>query len=78
MLFSVHENVFTSALEFGTTKRPHVTPIPPNPMEISVRTVFEQHLTLQVGDRDPSINTDDGIHEKSKASSLDEDVERGA
>jgi hypothetical protein len=47
-------------------------------MEISVRTVFEQHLTLQVGDRDPSFNTDEGIHEKPKASSLDEDVERGA
>jgi hypothetical protein len=75
----VRENIFKSALEFGATQRPHLTPtgISPNPRAISVRTVFEQHLTLQVGDRDPSINTDEGIHEKPKVSGLDEDVEGG-
>jgi hypothetical protein len=46
-------------------------------METSVRTTFEQHVTLQVGDYDPSINTDETAHKKPKMSSLDNDVECG-
>ena len=75
--FSVHKNNFIKGLEFGTAKQPHVTPIPLNPMEISVRTVFEQHSTLQVGDHEPSTKTDEGVHNKLEASSFDKDVERG-
>ena len=74
---SVHENVFTSGLEFGTAKQPHVSPISLSPMEISARTIFEQHVALQVGDYDPSINTDETAHNKPKMSSLDKDIECG-
>lgn len=66
-----------NGLEFGTTKRSHDTPITHSPMEISVRTVFEQHLTLQAGEDHPSINTDERVHNESKASGLDNDVECG-
>ena len=45
-------------------------------MEISVRTVFEQHLTLRMGEDDPSINTNEGVHNEPKTSDLDKDVER--
>ena len=73
----MHKNNFIKGFEFGTAKQPHVIPIPLSPMEISVRTVFEQHSTLQVGDHEPSTNTDEGVHNKLEASSFDEDVERG-
>jgi len=46
-------------------------------MEIRVRTVCEQHLTLRGGDHEPSTNTDEGVRDKPEASRLDEDVERG-
>ena len=73
----MHENVFTSGLEFGTAKQPHVSSVSLSPMEISARTIFAQHVALQVGDYDPSINTDETAHKEPKMSSLDKDIECG-
>jgi len=74
---AMHKNDFIRDIDIGA-KPPHVPPIPRSPMEISVRTVFEQHLSLQVGDHEPPTNTNEGVHNKLEASSLDEDVERRA
>ena len=38
-------------------------------METTVRTVLEQHLTPQLGDRDPSTDTEDDVPEKRNESS---------
>jgi len=74
--FSADKNNFINEIDFRT-KPPHVTPIPRSPMEIRVRTVCEQHLTLRGGDHEPSTNTDEGVRDKPEASRLGEDVERG-
>jgi hypothetical protein len=34
-------------------------------MEISVRTIFEQHLTPETGDDGLFINADEKVHEKA-------------
>jgi len=41
--FSVRENIQTSVPEFARAKQTHSTTIPPNPMGVAVRTVFEQY-----------------------------------
>jgi hypothetical protein len=77
--FSVEEDSQTSGLEFSKSKQTHAGPIPPNPMEIAVHTLFEQDLT-QMSDLSLSVNTDEEAHKRSSGSScsnLDEDVERG-
>jgi len=66
-----------SKLKFATTKQSRSTPTPASPMEITVCTVFEQHLAPQSGDRESSINIFDEVPEKRNESSLGEDLERG-
>jgi len=39
----VRENIQASDPEFARSKQTHSTKIPPNPMGVAVRTVFEQH-----------------------------------
>ena len=75
--FSVHENFQASKLKFATPEQFRATTAPLSPMEIAVRTVFEQHLTPQLSDRDPSIDIDDKVSEKHNKSSLGDDLERG-
>lgn len=79
--FSVEEISQTSGLKFSKSKQTHARPIPPNPMEIAVHTLFEQDLT-QMSDHGLSVNTDEEARKRpsgseSSGSSLDEDVERG-
>jgi hypothetical protein len=77
--FSVEDNSQTSGLKFSKSKQTHARPVPPNPMKITVHTIFEQDLT-QMSDHGLSIHTDEEAHKKpsgSSGSSLDEDVERG-
>jgi hypothetical protein len=71
----VHEDIQTIGLKFAKTEHSD-TPISHNLMEISVRTVSEQHLTPQICDNDSSINTDEEVHKKPSGLNLDKDVER--
>ena len=73
------KNVQISGLKFARNKQTHATTAPPNPLEMAVCSVFEQHLTPQVIDNDSSINTDGQTHEKRNSLSFgsDVDVERG-
>lgn len=79
MSISRHNNVQINGPKFARNKQAHATAIPPNPMEMAVCSVFEQHLTPQVIDNHSSINTDGQTHEKCHGLSLDwdVDVERG-
>jgi hypothetical protein len=74
------ENIRKNGLKLSKTtlKRAHARPIPHNPIQIAVPTLFEQDLT-QMSDHDSSDNAENlkGGHEKPSGSSLDEDVERG-
>lgn len=75
---SRHENVQNSGLEFTSAKQADATAIPPNPMDMAVCSVFEQHLSPRI-DNNSSVNTDGQKHEKRNGLSLDSDVdvERG-
>jgi len=66
------------AILYTKTKQNYAPPTPLNPMDISVRAVIEQHLTLQIDRDDMSISTDGQTHEESEqnGSRLDEDIER--
>jgi len=66
------------AILYTKTKRTYAPPTSFNPMDISVRAVIEQHLTLQINCDDSSINTDEQTHKDSEqnGSRLDEDIER--
>ncbi len=75
--FSTHEVFQTSGLKFSKTQPIRTTPIPLNPMEITVHTVFEQHPSPQVGDHSSSINTDEEVYETLNRSNLDEEVGLG-
>lgn len=75
--FSVQESFQVSKLKFATPKQSRATPAPLSPMETTIRTVSGQHLTPQLGDRDPSINIGDRVSEKRNESSPGEDLERG-
>ena len=46
-------------------------------MEISVSTVLQQHLTLQMSDHGLSTNMDEDVYEGPNGFTLEEDVERG-
>jgi len=73
-----HKNVRNSGVEFTSAKQADATVILPNPMDMAVCSVFEQHLTPRIYD-DSSINTDSETHEKRGGLShhSDVDVERG-
>jgi len=73
----VQESFQVSKLKFATPKQSRATPAPLSLTETTVPTVLEQHLTPQLGDRDPSINTDDKVLENRTESSPGEDLERG-
>ena len=72
----MYKNVDASSLKFAKTKQTCAASIPPNPMEISVHTVFEKHPT-RMCDHDPSINIDKELHKEQNgpSSSLDADVD---
>jgi hypothetical protein len=73
----MQDNLHVSKLKFKIAQQPCPSPVPLSPMEINVRTVFEQHLSPQLGDCNSSINIDDEVSEKRNASSLGEDLECG-
>ena len=79
MSINRHKNVQISGLKFARNNQAHATTTPPNPLEMAVCSIFEQHLTPQVTDNDSSSNTDGQTHEKRNGLSLDSDVdvERG-
>lgn len=79
MSISRRKNAQTRGLKSARNKQGHSTAIPPNPMEMAVCSVLEQHLTPQVIDNDSSINTDGQTHYKRNGFNLDSDidVERG-
>ena len=54
---SGHGNVRNSGVEFTSAKLADATVIPPNPLDIAVCSVFEQHLTPRIYDGS-SINAD--------------------
>ena len=72
---SRQENVRNSGVEFTSAKPADATVIPPNPLDMVVCSVFEQHLSPRIYDGS-SINTDGQKHNGLSLDS-DVDVERG-
>jgi hypothetical protein len=76
--FSTPKTFQTSGPKFAEPNQILAAPIPPNPMEISVFTISQQHMTREMGDHGLSTNIDhEGVHVESDGSTLEEDIGRG-
>ena len=74
--FSAHQNFQSSGVRFAKPKQIRATPIPLDPVEISVHTILQQHLAPQMRDQGLSTNTDE-VHQEPNGLTLGRDVERG-